>query len=122
MEFATDKYCVSFGGITLFVSEYAFARNAASGETALLNGSVALRNGGGKALRITLSGKSESPCACLLDTLLTSGEPITVEYGGVTFENALLLSYSCKGKSGSSEAVTVEFACEGQAAETAVTE
>ncbi|MBQ7981822.1 MAG: hypothetical protein IJ305_09495, partial [Oscillospiraceae bacterium] len=111
MEFAADKYCVEFGGVKLFVEEYAFARSAAVGETVLLNGDVAFRNGGEKAARITLSGKSESPCAHLLDTLAASGEAVALEYGGMTFEGAVLVSYACKGKSGSSEAVTAEFVC-----------
>ena len=111
MEFAADKYCAEFGGVKLFAEKYCFERTAAVGESQLLNGSVALRNGGAKAVRITLSGKSESPCAQLLDALLTGGEEVALEYGGMVFEGAILVSYSCKGESGKSEEVTAEFVC-----------
>ncbi len=121
MEFAADKYCAEIGTVKLFVEEYAFSRSVAIGETALLNGEVAFRNGGKKAVRITLSGKSEQPCAHFLDKLVSSGEAIPVEYGGMFFENAVLVSYSCKGKSGSSEGVTVELICTGEIEEMAVT-
>ena len=121
MEFAADKYCAEIGTVKLFVEEYAFSRSAAIGETALLNGEVAFRNGGEKAVRITLLGKSEQPCAHLLDNLVSSGEAIPIEYGGMFFADAVLVSYTCKGKSRNSEAVTVEFICTGQVTETAVT-
>lgn len=122
MEFAADKYCAEFGTVKLYVDEYSFSRSTATGETALLNGNVAFRNGGEKAARIVLSGKSEQPCTHLLDAMLSGGEEISVDYGGMTFENAVLVSYSCKGRSGSSENTEVEFICTGQIAETAVTE
>jgi len=121
MEFAVDKYCAEFGGVRLFVEEYTFSRSVAIGETVLLNGEVAFRNGGGKAARITLSGKAESPCAHLLDKLASNDEEVALEYGGMTFSDAVLVSYTCKGKSGSSEAVKVEFVCTEQITETAVT-
>lgn len=121
MEFAADKYCVTFGGIKLFVEQYSFARASAAGETMLLNKSVSLHNGGAKAARLTLSGKSETPCAHKLDNLIAGGEAVSFEYGGMKFEGAVLVSYSCKGKSGSSEEVTAEFVCEGRITETAVT-
>lgn len=121
MEFAADKYCAELGGVKIFVEEYSFTRKAAAGETVLINGSVAFRNGGGKSARITLSGKSESPCAHLLDAMLMSGVAVDFEYGGMTFEGAALVSYSCKGKSGGSELVSVELACTEQTAEKAVT-
>lgn len=121
MEFAADKYCAEIGTVKLFVEEYSFSRSTVIGETALLNGKVAFRNGGEKAMRITLSGKSEQPCAHLLDMLVSSGEAIPIEYGGMLFSDAVLVSYTCKGRSGSSEAVTVEFICTGQIEETAVT-
>ncbi|MBR4096574.1 MAG: hypothetical protein IKK42_04630 [Oscillospiraceae bacterium] len=121
MGFAADKYCAEIGTVKLFVEEYAFSRSAVIGETALLNGEVAFRNCGEKAVRVTLSGKSEQPCTQFLDKLVSSGEEIPIVYGGMFFENAVLVSYTCKGKSGSSEAVTVEFICTGQLAETAVT-
>ena len=121
MEFAADKYCAEFGGVKIFVEEYSFARNAAVGETVLSNGDVALHNGGGKAARISFSGTSEKPCAHLLDAMLTSGEAVALEYGRMTFEDAVLVSYTCKGRSGKSETAEVEFACEGDVSEKAVT-
>lgn len=120
MEFAADRYCAEFGGIKLFVEEYAFSRNTVVGETALLNGEVAFRNSGEKAARVTLSGKSEQSCAHLLDRLVSSGEAVELEYGGMNFADAILVSYTCKGKSGNSESVTVDFICTGQITETAV--
>lgn len=121
MEFAADKYCAEFGGVKIFVEEYSFARNAAVGETVLSNGDVALHNGGGKAARISFSGTSENPCAHLLDAMLTSGSTAVLEYGGMTFAEVVLISYTCKGRSGKSETVAVEFACEGAVSEKAVT-
>ena len=121
MQFAVDKYCAEFDGIRLFVEEYSFSRGAAIGETVLLNGECALRNGGRKAARIILSGKSEFPCTHLLDRLTASGDAVVLNCGGMVFADAVLVSYSCKGKSGSSEAVTAEFVCTAQVAETAVT-
>ncbi len=121
MEFAADKYCAEFGGVKIFVEEYSFERKAAAGETVLIDRSVALHNGGGKSALITLSGKSEKPCAHLLDAMLMSGETVDFEYGGMTFKGAVLVSYSCKGKSGGSEMVSVELACTGQTYEKAVT-
>ena len=121
MEFAADKYCAEIGTVKLFVEEYAFSRSAVIGETALLNGKASFRNGGEKAVRITLSGKSEQPCAHFLDELVSSGEAIPIGYGGMFFENAVLVAYTCKGKSGNSEAVTVELICTGQISEMAVT-
>lgn len=114
MEFAADKYCAEFGGVTLFVDEYVFARKAAVGETVLINGEAAFRNGGIKAAHITLCGKSESPCAHILDALTASGEAVTLEYGGMTFEGAVVVSYTCKGKSGSSEEITAELVSAGK--------
>ncbi len=121
MEFAADKYCAEFGGVKIFVEEYSFARNAAVGETVLSNGGVALHNGGRKAVRISFSGTSEKPCAHLLDAMLTSGTGVALEYGGMIFTDAVLASYTCKGKSGKSETVEVEFACEETVSEKAVT-
>ncbi len=121
MEFAADKYCVTFGGVKIFVEQYSFVRTSAASETVLLNKSVSLHNGGAKAARLTLSGKSEAPCAHKLDTLIAGGEAVSFEYGGMTFDGVILVSYSCKGKSGSSEEVTAEFVCEGNITETAVT-
>lgn len=120
MEFAADKYCAEFGLIKLFVEEYTFSRSAATGETVLLNGDVIFRNGGEKAVRVTFSGKSESPCAHLLDKMVSSGVTVSVEYSGMLFADSVLVSYICKGISGNSEAVTVEFICTGQITETAV--
>lgn len=121
MEFAADKYCVKFGGVKIFAEEYSFARNAAVGETVLSNGNVVLHNGGGKAVRISFSGTAESPCAHLLDAMLISGTGLALEYGGMTFADAVLVSYTCKGRSGKSETVEVGFACEGTVSEKAVT-
>lgn len=121
MEFAADKYCAEFGGVKIFVEEYSFARNAAVGETVLSNGGVALHNGGVKAVRISFSGKSESSCAHQLDTMLTNGNALALEYGGMIFTDAVLVFYNCKGRSGKSETVEVEFACEGTVSEKAVT-
>ena len=121
MEFAADKYCAEFGGVKIFVEEYSFARNAAVGETVLSNGGVALHNGGGKAVRIAFSGTSENPCAHLLDTMLTNGNALALEYGGMIFTDAVLVSYICKGRSGKSETVEAEFACEEAVSEKAVT-
>ncbi|MBQ5320047.1 MAG: hypothetical protein J6K17_13210 [Oscillospiraceae bacterium] len=120
MEFAADKYCAKFGGVKIFVEEYSFARNAAVGETVLTNGSAALYNGGGKSARITVSGTAENPCTHLLDGLLLNATAVDFEYGGMIFKEAVLVSYTCKGKSGQSEVVTAEFACEAAVSEKAV--
>ena len=116
MEFAADKYCAVLNGIKIFVESYSFARSSAVGETVLINSGVALHNGGGKAARITVSGKAESGCAHLLDALLISGTAFSFEYSGMVFENAVLAGYECKGESGRSETVTAELICTGQAA------
>ncbi len=121
MEFAADKYCAQLGGVKLFVEEYAFSRSSVIGETPLLNSGAALHNGGAKAVRISFSGKAEAPCAHLLDKLVSDGEAVSFGYGGMNFEGAVLVSYTCKGKSGGSEEVTAELVCEGQISETAVT-
>lgn len=109
MTFAADKNSAEFGGVKLFVEEYSFSRSAAVGETVLTNGSVYLWNGGAKAVRIKLSGTSESPCADVLDGLLQSGAVFALTYAGMAFDGVFLTDYTCGGKSGSSEKVSVEF-------------
>ena len=121
MAFVTDKYYAELGGVKIYVEEYSFSRKAATGETVLVDRSVSLHNGGGKSARITFSGKSESPCAHLLDDMLMTGETIDFAYGGMCFEGAVLVAYSCEGKSGESEHVSVELACTGQTTGKAVT-
>lgn len=114
MIFAIDKNSAEFEGIKLFVEEYSFSRYAAVGETALTNGSVSFYNGGGKCVRITFSGISQTSCADILDGLLCGGDKITLSYAGMTFTDVILTGYSCGGKSGDSESVTVEFMGESE--------
>lgn len=109
MTFAADKNSAVFGGVKLFVEEYSFSRAAAVGETVLLSGSVCLWNGGAKAVRIKLSGTSETPCADVLDGLLRNGTRLTLVYAGMIFTDVFLTDYRCDGKSGCSEKVSVEF-------------
>lgn len=115
MAFASDRYCAEFGGVKLFAEEYSVSRSAAVGETPLLNGDVSLYNGGGKSVRIKLTGTSAAPCADLLENMLCSGERFTLTYGGMVFADVMLVSYVCKGQSGSSERVSAEFAGERSA-------
>ena len=117
MTFAADKNSAVFGGVKLFVEEYGFSRSAAVGETMLISGSVYLWNGGAKAVRIKLSGTSETPCADVLDGLLRNGTKLTLTYAGMVFEDVFLTDYKCDGKSGSSEKVAVEFAGKSNVAE-----
>ncbi|MBD5146702.1 MAG: hypothetical protein HDT21_12475 [Ruminococcus sp.] len=109
MTFAADKNSAVFGGVKLFVEEYGFSRSAAVGETVLSSGSVYLWNGGAKAVRIKLSGTSETPCADVLDGLLRNGTKLTLTYAGMVFADVFLADYKCDGKSGYSEKVSVEF-------------
>ncbi|MBD5138812.1 MAG: hypothetical protein HDT24_05845 [Ruminococcus sp.] len=109
MTFAADKNSAVFGGVKLFVEEYGFSRSAAVGETVLSSGSVYLWNGGARAVRIRLSGTSETPCADILDRLLRNGTKLTLTYAGMVFADVFLTDYKCDGKSGCSEKVSVEF-------------
>ncbi|MCM1022466.1 MAG: hypothetical protein NC395_00210 [Prevotella sp.] len=109
MTFAADKNSAEFGGVKLFVEEYSFSRSAAVGETVLTSGSVYLWNGGAKAVRIKLTGTSETPCADVLDGLLRNGTAFSLTYAGMVFDGVFLVSYDCAGKSGGSEKVGVEF-------------
>lgn len=117
MTFAADKNSAVFGGVTLFVEEYSIARSAGLGETVLTNGKVYLWNGGAKAVRIRLSGTSETPCADVLDGLLRNGTKLTLVYAGMVFENVFLTDYKCYGKSGCSERTEAEFAGGAEVAE-----
>lgn len=117
MTFAADKNSAEFGDIKLFVEEYSFSRSAAVGETMLSSGSVYLWNGGAKAVRIRLSGTSETPCADVLDGLLRNGTKLTLTYAGMVFADVFLTDYKCDGKSGCSERVSVEFAGKSDVAE-----
>ena len=117
MTFAADKNSAEFGGVKLFVEEYGFSRSAAVGETVLSSGSVYLWNGGAKAVRIKLSGTSETPCADVLDGLLRNGTKLTLTYAGMIFADVFLTDYKCDGKSGCSEKVSVEFIGKADVAE-----
>lgn len=117
MTFAADKNSAVFGSVKLFVEEYAFSRSAAVGETVLSSGSVYLWNGGAKAVRIRLSGASETPCADILDGLLRNGTKLTLTYAEMVFEDVFLTDYKCDGKSGCSEKVSVEFIGKADVAE-----
>ena len=117
MTFAADKNSAEFGSVKLFVEEYSFSRSAAVGEAMLSSGSVYLWNGGAKAVRIRLSGTSETPCAYVLDGLLRNGTKLSLAYAGMVFANVFLTDYKCDGKSGSSEKVAVEFAGSADVAE-----
>ena len=109
MIFAADKNAAEFGGIKIFVDEYSVERTAETGETVLIDGRTSLRFGGGGTLKIKLVGSSSKPCAHKLDTLLKSGEKTELTYAGAEASDLILAKYSCAGKSGSSEKVTVEF-------------
>lgn len=109
MIFAADKNAAMFGNVKIFVDEYAVERTAETGETVLIDGRTALRYGGGGTVRIKLTGSSSKPCADKLDTLLKSGEKISLTYAGIESDGLILAKYSCAGKSGSSEKVTAEF-------------
>lgn len=115
MTFAADKNCAEFGGVKLFVEEYTFSRSAATGENILIDGTVSLYSGGGKAVKIKLVGTAENSCADKLDTLLCGGARLTLSYAGMTFEDVILSGYTCSGKSGASEKVTAEFSGEAAA-------
>lgn len=117
MTFAADKNSAAFGGVKLFVEDYSIARSAAVGETVLANGSVFLWNGGAKAVRIRLSGTSETACADVLDGLLRNGTKLTLVYAGMVFENVFLTGYKCCGKSGCSEKAEAEFTGGAEVAE-----
>lgn len=117
MIFAADKNSAVFGGIKLYVEEYSFSRSAAVGETMLSSGSVCLWNGGAKAVRIKLSGTSETPCADILDGLLRNGTKLTLTYAEMVFADIFLTDYKCDGKSGCSEKVSVEFIGKADVAE-----
>ena len=116
MTFAADKNSAEFGGVKLFIEEYDFSRSASVGETMLSSGSVYLWNGGAKAVRIRLSGTSETPCADVLDGLLRNGTKLTLTYAGMVFADVFLADYKCGGKSGCSERVSVEFIGKADAA------
>lgn len=109
MIFAADKNAAVFGNIKIFVDEYSVERTAEAGGTVLIDGRTALRFGGGGTVRIKLIGSSSKPCADKLDTLLKSGERIKLAYAGIETSDLITAKYSCAGKSGSSEKVTVEF-------------
>ena len=109
MIFATDKNAAVYGDVKIFVDEYAVERTAETGETVLVDGRTFLRFGGGGTIKIKLSGSSSKPCANKLDELLKSGEKTELSYAGIETSDLILAKYSCAGKSGSSEKVTVEF-------------
>lgn len=118
MTFAADKNAAEFGGIRLYIDEYSFERAADTNAVTLLDGSTALRFGGGGVLKIKLTGTSEGSCAARLDGLLSGGEGLTLSYAGITFSDVIVTKYSCLGKSGVSERVSAEFSGVSSAAQT----
>lgn len=115
MAFEADRLAADFGSVRIFVDEYSFSRSAKTGETVFCTGMSSVYNAGSGAVKIKFSGTTEKPCVDELDRILCEKVAYMLFYGGMIFEDAVLVDYCCEKKAGGSERVTMEIICEKNA-------